>query len=1358
MRGVASLVVLLCALVAPVAAFASDFEHPASTETSQQFDPLSNPQREDTPDDPDYDVAETGGSTNIYDERFDLFGFPSKFTPTALYKDGPNALKPMVAGFNAAGAWKIQRGRRDVSVAILDTGINWGDAGLRTQVALNAAELPDATDVNANGRIDVDDFATAENPEPTAQDVIRAEEDGVDDDGNGYVDDIAGWDFFDDDNDPADTSSYFAADGHGTGRAKEVAERGNDGHGSIGVCPHCQIVPLRVWDTFVSDQTTFGLAILYATDRGAKVIEGADGGLYHSAFTERASEYAYQHGVAQVFSGDDLNTGNHNYPANYSHTMLIQGTVADTYGLGTDFGPEAAAFLGGLPIPIGSNVPTQTLFRGAGTTQYGGHSSVSMIGATGSENTGKAAGAAALVYSAGLDRTGAGGAVSLTADEVRIILEQTAEDVTALNGQGAGSPDYAADGWDPHFGWGRVNLGAAVQTAQKGTIPPEAAIWSPDWFAPLTGGGVSVTGRARARHADGFHWKLEWGAGETPAAWTTAHEGDSTGDEVLDFGTLDLEAIRTAVDAYTPPLDTGAPAFSPSGPNPFEREFSVRLVVTADGATGVDRRVFTALDDGTVRPGFPRRMGAGGEAPLRWADLDGDNVQDLVLPLEDGTVHAYDGGDAANELPGFPVETDLMKQATGHGGADGLAEVGAAAPPREPPRAVTIADLDDDGAPELITTAGRHVYVWETDGTRRAGFPVGVDTDFCRPEDQERERRHHKCGFLASPAVAHLEDADGVGGGLSIVAPALDGHVYAFRPDGSAVPNFPVELIDPDVAPADQMEAESINAPAIGDLDEDGFDDVVVASNESYPGENTATTDLLSEVLAQAGGTSRLYAISGRTGAFLDGWPAKLPGAIQSTLPLIGPGHDATIMTLPSGDLRVVATTTGSASIRLLGPDASDQGSMQLGTFGAGTDATADHTVAINLFESAIVGDVLGTGTPAVVKYGITVGQAVNLLLVGQNQPYHHLIAAFDATTTQPLPAYPRVTDDYQFLSSSTIAKVTNGVPNQVLAGTGLGLLHAYDGVTGLDAPDFPKVTGGWLFAPAAIDDAGHTAAITREGYLFQWDTEQPECQPDGVWARYRHDDHGSGNTATDGVAPGTPTDARLTQVDGGTFDLDFTAPGDDGLCGTPASYAARAGDTDVAVDGPGAAVELPGDAGTLVLSAVDEAGNRGIPVRVPYERSTPDEPSPGPSPAPSAGPTPAPAGTGTPGPGPGGEGCTDTAAPESLITVARVRKRFVRIVGTARDEGCAGLRRVSASVARRVGRGRCRFLRRSGRFGPKRRCAKHRFTPAAGLARWRLRIRGRMPVGEYVATARARDQQDNLEGPAERVRFRRRA
>ena len=176
-------------------------------------------------------------------------------------------------------------------------------------------------------------------------------------------------------NEPADLSSYFAARHHGTGRAVDAGEQGNDGRGSIGVCPHCQIVPIRIWDTFVSDANTFALGVVYATDNGVKVIEGANGSLYHSAFAEAASQYAYDHGVVQTFSGDDLNTGNHNYPANYGHAMLIQGTVPDSVGVGQESSQwvqgQKLCGLSGQPACLGSNAPVGTFFRGANTTQFG---------------------------------------------------------------------------------------------------------------------------------------------------------------------------------------------------------------------------------------------------------------------------------------------------------------------------------------------------------------------------------------------------------------------------------------------------------------------------------------------------------------------------------------------------------------------------------------------------------------------------------------------------------------------------------------------------------------------------------------------------------------------------------------------------------------------------------------------------------------------------------------------------------------------------------------------------------------------------------------------------------------------------
>ena len=52
--------------------------------------------------------------------------------------------------------------------------------------------------------------------------------------------------------------------------------------------------------------------------------------------------------------------------------------------------------------------------------------------------------------------------------------------------------------------------------------------------------------------------------------------------------------------------------------------------------TGIDRRVFTTFTDPTLKPGYPKRLGSGGEAPTRYADLNGDNVQELIVPSEDG--------------------------------------------------------------------------------------------------------------------------------------------------------------------------------------------------------------------------------------------------------------------------------------------------------------------------------------------------------------------------------------------------------------------------------------------------------------------------------------------------------------------------------------------------------------------------------------------------------------------------------------------------------------------------------------------------------------------------------------------------
>ena len=167
-----------------------------------------------------------------------------------------------------------------------------------------------------------------------------------------------------------------------------------------------------------------------------------------------------------------------------------------------------------------------------------------------------------------------------------------------------------------------------------------------------------------------------------------------------------------------------------------------------------------------------------------------------------------------------------------------------------------IADLDGDGRPEIIDTAGIRIYVWEPDGSLRPGFPVTSNQSFCGAALESQPLVHPKCGFLASPAVGRLK---GPTQPLDIVATSLDGHLYGFDGSGNALSGFPVQLKD--TTEAAPMTAESINEPAIGDLNGDGKDDVVVATNETYGAAPPAPGDIaggfgqgLSAILGTAAG------------------------------------------------------------------------------------------------------------------------------------------------------------------------------------------------------------------------------------------------------------------------------------------------------------------------------------------------------------------------------------------------------------------------------------------------------------------------------------------------------------------------
>src|SRR5207247_3028326 len=119
------------------------------------------------------------------------------------------------------------------------------------------------TNSNCNGVID-------------PEDLIMTFSDGVDDDGDGYIDNIAGWDFFESDNDPFDEVQF----GHGTGEAEDSTAEANNG-GALGTCPNCMVMPVRVGDSFVAEVNRFAQGVVFAVDTGAAVVRAAPGHLKH---------------------------------------------------------------------------------------------------------------------------------------------------------------------------------------------------------------------------------------------------------------------------------------------------------------------------------------------------------------------------------------------------------------------------------------------------------------------------------------------------------------------------------------------------------------------------------------------------------------------------------------------------------------------------------------------------------------------------------------------------------------------------------------------------------------------------------------------------------------------------------------------------------------------------------------------------------------------------------------------------------------------------------------------------------------------------------------------------------------------
>jgi subtilisin family serine protease len=191
------------------------------------------------------------------------------------------------ADIDAPEAWDQSTGSTSVVIAVIDTGTQY------THV-----------DLSANMWINTDEIAN----------------NGIDDDGNGYIDDTRGWDCFSNDNDPNDTN------GHGTHTAGTIGAVGNNGLGVTGVCWTCKIMPLRFIGGGGGPIADAIEAIQYAVNNGARISNNSWGSYQYVQSLADAISAAQSAGHLFVAGAGNDNNNNNNfpfYPASYGHTSVI---------------------------------------------------------------------------------------------------------------------------------------------------------------------------------------------------------------------------------------------------------------------------------------------------------------------------------------------------------------------------------------------------------------------------------------------------------------------------------------------------------------------------------------------------------------------------------------------------------------------------------------------------------------------------------------------------------------------------------------------------------------------------------------------------------------------------------------------------------------------------------------------------------------------------------------------------------------------------------------------------------------------------------------------------------------------------
>ena len=482
---------------------------------------------------------------------------------------------------------------------------------------------------------------------------------GVDDDGNGYIDDVGGWDFTDApglpgegdflerDADPEDES------GHGTHVAGIIAAAAGNGEGIAGIAPMARIMVLRAGFNVAGggylEDDDLAAAIVYAVDNGAQIINMSWGDPLFSPLLRDVLEYARGRGCVLVAAAGNEGSDLVFFPGSLDETIAVAASGGAGRGLAfSNRGPSidlAAPGSGILSLAPGGKYTERS-----GTSMAAAHVS----------------GLAALVLAR---------RPHFGPSQVRGALIM-------------GARESGLSGWDVQFGAGIAQV-AAVEIDR----PPTVQILEPETGEGLAPGSIEV----RIGMSGVESWSVDWGRGSQPDAWhpLVSAEEDPGGEVQVDWATDGLLASEYLLRARG--VREG---------KVLEDRVVVRLLRTGPQVVGA--RLFRALDGGDwahlvewqtdVAAGGIVRLRQEGEPVAEFPAVDLRTRQRVKLP-GDLTTGSYaveleprTGGAAGTVLPVGQIEVKPGKPGWAMEYRAGLPD-GYLLP--------SIEDIDGDGMAEI---------------------------------------------------------------------------------------------------------------------------------------------------------------------------------------------------------------------------------------------------------------------------------------------------------------------------------------------------------------------------------------------------------------------------------------------------------------------------------------------------------------------------------------------------------------------------------------------------------------------------------------------------------------------------------